>query len=102
MNLGPLLNAAPAIPLHAFAAMSAFALGLVQFAAPKGTLSHRAIGWTWVLLMTEWRSARFGFMKFGWSVAGAQSIFCRYSPWRCFPLPCGARTPTALPIIAGS
>lgn len=52
MNLKPLLDAAPAIPLHAFAAMTAFALGLVQFAAPKGTLPHRTIGWLWVLLMT--------------------------------------------------
>ena len=52
MNLAPLLNAAPAIPLHALGAMSAFALGLVQFVAPKRTLPHRAIGWTWVLLIT--------------------------------------------------
>jgi uncharacterized membrane protein len=37
--------------LHAFAAMTAFALGLVQFAAPKGMLPHRTIGWTWVGLM---------------------------------------------------
>jgi len=51
MSLAPLLDAAPAIPLHAFAAMTAFALGLVQFAAPKGTLPHRTIGWIWVLLM---------------------------------------------------
>jgi uncharacterized membrane protein len=51
MSLAPLLDAAPAIPLHAFAAMAAFALGLVQFAAPKGTLPHRAIGWIWVGLM---------------------------------------------------
>jgi uncharacterized membrane protein len=51
MTLAPLLNAAPAIPLHAFAAMAAFALGLVQFAAPKGTLPHRTVGWTWVALM---------------------------------------------------
>jgi uncharacterized membrane protein len=51
MNLAPLLDAAPAIPLHAFAAMGAFLLGLVQFAAPKGTLPHRTIGWIWVLLM---------------------------------------------------
>jgi len=28
MSLAPLLDAAPAIPLHAFAAMAAFALGL--------------------------------------------------------------------------
>ena len=52
MSLAPLLEAAPAIPLHAFAAMSAFVLGLVQFAAPKGTLPHRTIGWIWVLVMT--------------------------------------------------
>jgi uncharacterized membrane protein len=51
MSLAPLLDAAPAIPLHAFAAMAAFALGIVQFAAPKGTLPHRTIGWIWVLLM---------------------------------------------------
>ena len=51
MSLAPLLNAAPAIPLHAFAAMAAFALGLVQFASPKGTLPHRTIGWIWVALM---------------------------------------------------
>jgi uncharacterized membrane protein len=53
MSLTPLLDAAPAIPLHAFAAMTAFALGLVQFAAPKGTLPHRTIGWIWVLLMAS-------------------------------------------------
>jgi uncharacterized membrane protein len=51
MSLAPLLDAAPAIPLHAFAAMAAFALGVVQFAAPKGTLPHRTIGWIWVGLM---------------------------------------------------
>jgi uncharacterized membrane protein len=51
MSLVPLLEAAPAIPLHAFAAMAAFLLGLVQFAAPKGTLPHRTIGWIWVALM---------------------------------------------------
>jgi uncharacterized membrane protein len=51
MSLAPLLNAAPAIPVHAFAAMAAFALGVVQLAAPKGTLPHRTLGWIWVCLM---------------------------------------------------
>jgi uncharacterized membrane protein len=51
MSLAPLLEAAPAIPLHAFAAIAAFVLGLVQFAAPKGTLPHRTVGWIWVALM---------------------------------------------------
>ncbi|NOJ43151.1 DUF2306 domain-containing protein [Bradyrhizobium australiense] len=51
MSLAPLLEAPGTIPLHAFAAMAAFALGIVQFAAPKGTLPHRTIGWIWVALM---------------------------------------------------
>jgi uncharacterized membrane protein len=52
VSLAPLLDAAPVIQLHAFTAMSAFALGIVQLAAPKGTLPHRTIGWIWVALMT--------------------------------------------------
>ena len=52
MSLAPLLNAEPVIQIHAFAAMAAFTLGLMQFAAPKGTLPHRTIGWVWVALMT--------------------------------------------------
>jgi uncharacterized membrane protein len=51
MTLAPLLQASPAIQLHAFAAMSAFALGVIQLAAPKGTLPHRTVGWVWVALM---------------------------------------------------
>jgi uncharacterized membrane protein len=59
MSFAPLLDAAPAIPLHAFAAMAAFVLGLVQFAAPKGTLPHRTIGWIWVLLMVAVAASSF-------------------------------------------
>ena len=51
MSFVPLLDAPRAIPVHAFAAMAAFALGVVQFAAPKGTLPHRTVGWIWVGLM---------------------------------------------------
>ena len=51
MSVAPLLDAAPPIPVHAFAAMAAFALGVVQLAAPKGTLPHRTLGWIWVGLM---------------------------------------------------
>jgi uncharacterized membrane protein len=51
VSLAPLLNAVPQIPIHAFAAMAAFVLGIVQFAAPKGTLPHRTLGWIWVILM---------------------------------------------------
>jgi hypothetical protein len=37
MTLQPLLEAMAATRFHAFAAMGAFALGVVQLAAPKGT-----------------------------------------------------------------
>lgn len=51
MTLAPLLGAARAIRIHAFAAMTAFALGVVQLPAPKGTLPHLTLGWIWVTLM---------------------------------------------------
>jgi uncharacterized membrane protein len=51
MNWEPLLTASLPIRFHAFAAMGAFALGIVQLAAPKGTLPHRTIGWIWAFLM---------------------------------------------------
>ena len=35
----------------AFAAIAAFAIGLVQLSAPKGTILHRLIGWSWATLM---------------------------------------------------
>ena len=76
---GAVAECAPAIPLHAFAAMSAFALGLVQFAAPKGTLSHRAIGWTWVLLMTGVAVSSFWILEIrlvrSWSPIHLLSLF---------------------------
>ncbi|GLH75658.1 membrane protein [Bradyrhizobium sp. SSBR45G] len=59
MSFTPLLAAGPAVVLHAIAAMAAFALGLVQFAAPKGTLPHRAVGWIWVALMTAVAASSF-------------------------------------------
>ena len=39
--------------------MSAFVLGLVQFAGPKGTLPHRTLGWIWVLLMAAVAASSF-------------------------------------------
>jgi uncharacterized membrane protein len=51
MTLAPLLTASPAIQMHAFAALAAFALGAVQLTAPKGTIPHRLFGWLWAGLM---------------------------------------------------
>src|SRR5436190_5362309 len=51
MNIAPLTNAPLPIQLHAYAAMAAFVLGVVQLAGVKGTARHRALGYTWVSLM---------------------------------------------------
>ncbi len=51
MSLAPLLNAGPTIQIHAFAAMAAFALGIVQLGAAKGSFGHRTVGFIWVALM---------------------------------------------------
>lgn len=51
MTSAPLLAAPTAIKLHVAAALGALVLGLVQIAAPKGTLPHRALGYVWVALM---------------------------------------------------
>ena len=79
MSLAPLLDAAPAIPVHAFAAMAAFALGIVQFAAPKGTLPHRTVGWIWVVLMATVAASSFWIHKVRllgpWSPIHLLSIF---------------------------
>jgi len=51
MKLQPLLSASPAIQVHAFAAMTAFFLGLVQLFRTKGDSPHRMLGYVWVGLM---------------------------------------------------
>jgi len=51
VTLSPLLNAAPVIQIHAFAAITAFAVGAIQLSAPKGTILHRLVGWLWTVLM---------------------------------------------------
>jgi uncharacterized membrane protein len=51
VSLAPLLNAQPSIIMHAFAAIAAFGIGVVQLVAPKGTLPHRTLGYIWCALM---------------------------------------------------
>jgi uncharacterized membrane protein len=51
MDLEPLLAASPAIKLHVATILPAAALGAVQLARPKGTSSHRALGYLFIALM---------------------------------------------------
>jgi len=37
--------------VHMTAALTALVLGTVQLARPKGTYSHKTLGWVWVTLM---------------------------------------------------
>lgn len=51
MSLEPLLSAGWLIALHASTALASLALGVLIFARPKGTLIHRALGYTWMSAM---------------------------------------------------
>lgn len=51
-NLDALWSEPFPIPAHALMALAAFAIGIVQVAGPKGTRSHRALGYAWAALMT--------------------------------------------------
>ena len=51
MNYAPIMAASPVIQLHLAATLAALVLGIVMLARPKGTLSHRRLGWLWVILM---------------------------------------------------
>lgn len=66
MTLTPLLDASVAIQLHAFSALAALALGAVQLAAPKGTLPHRAFGWSWSALMASVALSSFWIHQMRW------------------------------------
>jgi uncharacterized membrane protein len=51
MTLDPLFSAGWLISSHALTAVTAFVLGAVQLAAPKGLLPHKVLGYVWVALM---------------------------------------------------
>jgi uncharacterized membrane protein len=66
MSLSPLLNASPVIQIHAFAALAALALGIVQMAAPKGTFPHRVMGYVWAALMLTIAGSSLWIKRPGW------------------------------------
>lgn len=85
MDLAPLLDASPAIRLHAFSALAALGLGIVQLAAPKGTLPHRLAGWGWASLMLV--VALSSFWIHDWRVVGPWSPIHLLSLWVLFAVP---------------
>ena len=79
MTLDPLRAAPLLIQIHAFAALSAFGLGIFQLVAPKGTTRHRITGWIWVALMATVVVTSFGIHEMRmwgrWSWIHLLSIF---------------------------
>lgn len=43
----------PVILFHIGVAAAALMLGIIQLAAPRGTLPHRLIGWVWLMIMAS-------------------------------------------------
>ena len=50
-SIQQLIAQRPLIALHLAAALLALTIGAVVMARPKGTYSHKKLGWTWVTLM---------------------------------------------------
>ncbi len=50
-NFGLLAHVSPVILIHLGFAVLAFIIGAIQIIGPKGTLMHRILGWTWVVMM---------------------------------------------------
>ena len=85
MNLTPLLTAPFAVQLHVYAALAAIILGIVQFAARKGTLNPRVIGWIWIVLLATICLSAFGIR--GSLFIGPVSVFhviALYTLWSLF------------------
>ena len=52
MDFQPIIDAPLQIKLHLAAALAALVVGSTILVGAKGTAAHRALGWTYVLLMT--------------------------------------------------
>ena len=50
-DFAPLLALSPLVQFHVYTVALALVLGPVQFVLPKGTRTHRLVGWAWVAAM---------------------------------------------------
>lgn len=86
MTLAPLLAASPAIQIHVFVAVGAFALGVGQLLMTKGTALHRRLGWVWVALMALVAGSSFFIHQLrmwgGWSPIHLLSLATLLGLWR--------------------
>lgn len=52
-SIGLLLEHQPLVFFHLVTALAALLVGAIVLARRKGTGDHKALGWTWVLLMVS-------------------------------------------------
>lgn len=64
MNIAPLMAEGFLVIAHTLTALLAVGLGAIQFIMPKGTTSHRMIGYSWVSLMAVVALSSFGIFSF--------------------------------------
>jgi uncharacterized membrane protein len=110
MSLSPLTSAPLAIQLHAYAAMAALVLGIVQLAGVKGTTQHRAIGFSWATLMVIVAASSFWIHQLriwgAWSPIHLLSIFTLVmlpiGVWRAHRHDVSAHKKTMLGLFAGA
>ena len=101
MSLDPLFAAPLVVQLHAFAAMAAFVLGIVQSAAPKATVPHRTLGYLWVGLMLMVAISSFPSTASAHGAASVPSTSCPSSCWFSRRSPSLPRTGITSTRIAG-
>ena len=69
----------PVIAAHAAMAGAALLVGAAVLARPKGTASHRSLGWTWVVLMAAVASSSFAIRYNGFSWIHGLSVFTLFA-----------------------
>lgn len=73
----------PEIQIHWATAVIAFFLGLVIFSLPKGTRMHKALGWTYVVMMLTTATAAIFIRSYADEVGGMMT-FMGFSPIHIF------------------
>lgn len=72
--------------IHLYAVLPAVVIGVAQLAAPKGTRTHKMLGWAWVAAMAV--AALSSFWIFGINSAGKFSAIHLLSVFVLFNLAC--------------
>jgi len=85
-SIEPLLAASTVVQIHVTGAISAFVIGVVILASPKGLRWHKTLGWAWVIAMVVTASSSFFLSGM---MGSAMSPIHALSAWTLIGLPFG-------------